>query len=73
MKGKYSIVDKFTIFAAYVGDDSSESDIEDFVKIKDIRDNLVHVELIDEKSLPISKTVKLLNKYLRHHIKAKAT
>lgn len=71
MKGKYRIVDKFIVIAACVGADLAEADIKDFVKIKKTRDALLHGELIDEKSLPISETVALLKKYIRRHINAK--
>lgn len=72
MKGKYRIADKFVVVAACVSDDSVETDIQDFVKIKEVRDALLHGEPIDEESLPISETVGLLKKYLRRHINAKA-
>jgi hypothetical protein len=73
MQGKYSIIDKFVIVAACIGDDRSEADIENFTKIKKMRDALLHGEVINEKSLPIRETVELLQKYLLRHINPKAS
>lgn len=72
MKGKYRIMDKFIVIAACIGKDSVETNIEEFGKIKNIRDTLLHGEIMDEKSLPVAETVRLLWKYMRYHLDAKA-
>lgn len=72
MKEKYRIMDKFIVIAACIGKDSVEADIEEFGKIKKIRDTLLHGEIMDEKSLPVAETVRLLWKYMRCHLDAKA-
>lgn len=46
---------------------SFETDIEDFVKIKNLRDTLLHGELVDEKTLPVPEPLSLLKKYIRCH------
>lgn len=72
MKRKYRITDKFVIVAACIGKDSVETDIEDFVKIKKARDALLHGDLVDEKTLPVSETISLLKRYIRYHTNTKA-
>lgn len=73
MQGKYRITDKFVIVAACLGDnESTESDIDDFESIKEKRDSLLHGNVIDESSLPINETIRLLKKYLSRHIDTKA-
>jgi hypothetical protein len=67
MEGKYRMVDKFIIVAACIGNNGFETDIQNFIKIKKIRDTLLHGEVINEKSLPISETVGLLQKYILRH------
>ena len=70
MKGKYRLGDKFVVMAACIGSGSVDIDIQNFNKIKETRDALMHGDILDEKSLPISETVALLKKYLRQHINA---
>ncbi len=72
MKDKYRLTDKFVVVASGIGDDSIETDLEMFVKIKNIRDALFHGDRVDDETLPISETVKLLKKYLRRHINGKS-
>lgn len=71
MKDKYRLADKFVVVASRIGDDSIETDLVLFDKIKDIRDKLFHGNRVDDETLPISETVKLLKKYLRRHINGK--
>ena len=71
MKGKYNIADKFIVMAACIGDGSVETDIQEFIKIKKIRDALFHDKSVADKTLPTFATVELLKKYLRLHIKYK--
>jgi hypothetical protein len=72
MQDKYRITDKFVIVVACLGEnESTESDIDDFESIKEKRDSLLHGNLIDESSLPINETIRLLKKYLSRHIDTK--
>jgi hypothetical protein len=72
MRDKYRITDKFVVVTACLGDDSIETDVETFASIKKSRDELLHGEVLDEDSLPVAETIKLLKKYLRLHISMKA-
>jgi hypothetical protein len=71
MKGKYNITDKFNVGVACIGDSSVETDIQEFIKIKKIRDALFHDKTVDETALPTFAIVELLKKYLRKHINYK--
>lgn len=72
MSDKYSIMDKFSVIAACLSDDSVDTDVETFALIKDSRDKLFHREALDDDSLPFAKTIQLLKKYIRLHISTKA-
>ena len=71
MKGKYNIADQFVIVAACIGNESVEADIEEFVRIKKIRDALFHDTSAAEKGLPSFEIIELLRKYLRLHTNTK--
>lgn len=71
MKDKYRLADKFVVVASGIGGDFIETDLEMFIKIKGTRDALFHGDRVDDETLPISETVKLLKKYLRRHINGK--
>jgi len=71
MKDKYSIADKFSLIAAWLGDDACETDMDVFISVKKKRDVLFHGEALDEDSLPIPETIGLLKKYLRLHTSLK--
>jgi hypothetical protein len=67
MKGKYNIADQFIIIAACIGNELVEADIEEFIRIKKVRDALFHDTTAAEKGLPSFEVVELLKKYLRLH------
>jgi hypothetical protein len=71
MKGKYNIADQFVVVAACIGEGPVEPDIQEFIRIKKIRDTLFHDTSVAEKGLPTVVTVELLKKYLRLHIRYK--
>lgn len=71
MKGKYNIADQFVIVAACIAEGSAEIDIQEFIRIKKIRNTLFHNTSLTEKGLPTFATIDLLKKYLRLHIKYK--
>jgi hypothetical protein len=71
MKGKYNIADKFVVVAACIGEEAVEKDIQEFIRIKKIRDAFFHDTSMAEKGLPTFEAVELLKKYLRLHIKYK--
>ena len=73
MKGKYRLSDKFALLAFVLAPDSSGNDIEDFERIKRIRDNLMHGKDVTIGDLPTHDTRKLLRKYLRLYIEQMAT
>lgn len=68
MKDKYNPVDKFSVIAAVLTGESSDADIENFKRIKKIRDNLFHGQDVPETSLPNAELQSLLNKYFRNHL-----
>lgn len=72
MKGKYNIADQFVIVAACIGNEAVEADIEEFVRIKKIRDALFHDTSAAEKGLPSFEAIELLKKYLRLHTRKAA-
>jgi hypothetical protein len=57
------------VVAACLADSSAEVDVEEFKRLKKIRDSLFHDLSKAAKSLPIAETTELLQKYLRLHIK----
>lgn len=73
MKGKYNIADQFVIVAACIGNGPVEADIEEFVRIKKIRDALFHDTSTAEKGLPGFEVIELLKKYLRLHTSTKGS
>jgi hypothetical protein len=75
MKGSNNIAAHFAVIAKCLDGDSAKVDVEKtFDLIKRARENLYHIEgALDEDSLPIAETIKLLKKYLRLHVSKKAT
>jgi hypothetical protein len=75
MKGSNNIAARFAVIAKCLGGDSAKADVEKtFDLIKRARDKLYHEEgVLDEDSLPIDETIKLVKKYLRLHIAKRAT
>ena len=68
MQDKYNPVDKFTVIASLLSGESSDEHIEQFKRIKGIRDRLVHRGEYEEASLPNLELRELLIGYLRRHL-----
>jgi hypothetical protein len=68
MKDKYRLVDKFSVIASILADESSDADIEQFKLIKGVRDDLFHGQDVLETSLPNAELQSLLSKYFRTHL-----
>jgi len=69
MKGRYSLVDKFSVIASILlGGEDSDADVERFSHIKKARDTLLHGE--DVSGIPLLNTElrELVSEYLRRHI-----
>lgn len=69
MKDKYRLADKFSLISSFLSDDAT-ADIEQFKKLKRIRDNISHGDEFDEEHLPVEDTRKLAAKYLGLHLTA---
>jgi phosphomannomutase len=67
-RGKYSLLDKFMMAAAFLGSDTIEADVELFRKLKDARDDFFHKQEIVDNNLPVAELRALLTRYLRAHI-----
>jgi len=65
---KYNPVDKFSVIASLLGSESSDEHIQQFKRIKEIRDRLVHRGAYEEASLPNLELRELLIGYLRRHL-----
>src|SRR5215204_2890300 len=68
MQDKYNPIDKFTIIASLLSGESSDEHIEQFKRIKGIRDRIVHTGRYEEASLPNVELRELLTGYLRRHL-----
>lgn len=71
MKGKYSLADRFLVIASLLDETSAETDSVEFLELKNVRDDLLHGQEVDERTLPSAEVQYLLRKYLRLHIQAK--
>jgi hypothetical protein len=68
MRDKYRLVDKFGIIAAVLTAEESDHDIEEFERIKKVRDALLHGQDAPELSLLNVELRDLVSKYLRKHL-----
>jgi hypothetical protein len=68
MKDKYSLKDKFVVISSFLADDEAEKFLEEFKKIKKIRDQIIHGEEINENTLPVHGIIKIVKAYLKKHI-----
>ncbi|MGJ4941374.1 hypothetical protein ACQR1W_12440 [Bradyrhizobium sp. HKCCYLS1011] len=75
MKDKYRLSDKFhcvsSILFAHSSEDDVRADVEQFQKIKKMRDTMLHGEEYDENGLPIEELASLLQKYTTAYLDAK--
>lgn len=67
MRDKYRINDKFIVVASLFCEKSAEQDLDEFNKIKKIRDLFFHGEEISEEELPVEETLELLKKYMQSY------
>lgn len=67
-KDKFSLMSKFKMMCLYLSKQGECSDVENFKRLKDSRDNLLHGDAIDLNNLPIFETQNLLRKYLFMYI-----
>lgn len=65
MKGKYRLLDKFSLIAANLVDSDAEADVTRFKAIKDQRDKYFHTMNSTPDTLPTAAATELLRKYLR--------
>jgi len=56
MKDKYRLSDKFSVICFELDQNNADQDMEEFEKIKNIRDKLMHGNDIDVSTLPIHRT-----------------
>lgn len=70
MKGKYNLADRFLVIASLLDETSADSDSVEFNGLKKLRDDLLHGQEVDERTLPNAEVQYLLRKYLRLHIQA---
>jgi hypothetical protein len=68
MKSRYRLADKFSVIAGILAGEDGYTDVEEFKRIKKMRDDLVHGENIPETSLPTEELQVLLGKYLQQHL-----
>jgi hypothetical protein len=68
MKSRYRLADKFGVIAAILTGEDDDTDIENFRRIKRVRDDLFHGENIPETTLPTEELQVLLGKYLQKHL-----
>ena len=68
MKDKYRLTDKFiavtTVLFPEAADADVQKDCEKFVKLKDLRDSILHGEPFSEEDLPVAELAALLRKYV---------
>jgi hypothetical protein len=69
MSDKYRVADKFVVIASVLDPECAEADAEEFLRLKKIRDNLLHA-LDTPAHLPTEQIQKLLLKYLGLHVDA---
>lgn len=68
MKGKYRLLDMFTVVAVTLSPDSADEDINEFANLKETRDELFHGGILNESQLPAHRALALARRYLRLHI-----
>lgn len=69
MKDKYKLTDKFSLMASILSNEIRE-DIELFMRMKKMRDNISHGIEFEEETLPVEDARKLASKYLKNHMLA---
>ncbi len=69
MHDKYRLADKFLVIAATLSPDTADADGREFVRVKKVRDALLHGEEV-EAPYPIEAIQALLQTYMRLHLEA---
>jgi hypothetical protein len=67
MKDKYRLADKFAAICFQLSPGTADEDLQIFMDVKKIRDDLIHGNSVDESLLPIKSIHGLTSKYLRLH------
>ena len=67
MRDKYRLADKFLVIASVLDSDAAAMDIDEFRRLKGIRDSLLHA-LETPAHLPTESVQKLLLKYMTLHL-----
>jgi hypothetical protein len=67
MGERYRVADKFVVIASVLDPEHATAEIEEFRKLKGVRDDLLHA-LDTQPELPTEDVQKLLMKYLRLHV-----
>ena len=70
MKGKYRLVDTFTVVSVTLAPVDADADIADFADLKNLRDELFHGGSLNESALPAHRALALVRKYIRLHLAA---
>lgn len=74
MKDKYRLTEKFIVVTAVLfpnaTDEETQRDLEQFSKLKDLRDQIFHGQPFNERELPTHELAKLLRKYLVARVSA---
>lgn len=67
MKDKYRLVDKFAAVSIQLSSETADEDVKTVLQVKNIRDDLLHGQSVDEAALPVQSIRALVRKYLRLH------
>jgi hypothetical protein len=73
MNDKHNLVDKFAVISIFLDAEHQDNDIASFQEFKKIRDRILHDgEDIPDTSLPFRELQKMLDKYIRAHLRYRA-
>jgi hypothetical protein len=69
MDGKHSLSDKFAVLSVYLDVTHSADEVDSFIALKKVRDQLSHGVEIDDATLPTRDVQRLFDKYIRSHLR----
>jgi len=72
MKGKHTLTDRFAVISVFLDEGQGDAEIENFKRIKKVRDRLSHGEDVSDEALPTIEVQKLFEKYLSNHARRSA-
>jgi hypothetical protein len=72
MKGKHTLTDRFAVISVFLDEGQGDAEIENFKRIKKVRDRLSHGEDVSDEGLPTIEVQKLFEKYLSNHVRRSA-